>query len=88
MYFNGDKAEPTGKTKRMYGGLFYEYKMTEGHKIGQSAWTQRKPNEGMAEFNARLNPLTEGQKQSIKEQKEFWAERSSGRYKHLGGDTY
>ena len=30
-YFKGDKAEYTGKTEELYGGLFYEIKLLEGH---------------------------------------------------------
>lgn len=42
-YWHGDKAEYTGKSERMHGGLFYEVRLLEGHLKGQTKWTQRAP---------------------------------------------
>ena len=42
-YFHGDAMEYTGRTEDYAGGLFYEATLTEGHRKGQSIWTQREP---------------------------------------------
>ena len=39
----GDLAQYTGNSEVIYGGLFYEVIMLEGHMIGESKWTQRPP---------------------------------------------
>ena len=41
--WHGDRAEYTGKTQEMHGGLFHEIQMMEGHLKGQSKWTQQAP---------------------------------------------
>lgn len=43
-YINGDRAEYTGKTEVLHGGLFYEVKFTEGTKEGKTGVTQRAPD--------------------------------------------
>jgi hypothetical protein len=43
-YINGDRAEYTGKTEMLHGGLFYEVKFTEGTKEGKTGVTQRAPD--------------------------------------------
>lgn len=45
IYWKGDKAEYTGKTDCISGGLFYEIRLVEGHLKGQTKWTQREPKE-------------------------------------------
>lgn len=42
-YFYGDLAEYTGKSEKLYGGLFYEIRILEGHKQGDLKFTQRAP---------------------------------------------
>ena len=43
-YINGDRAEYTGNTETISGGLFYEVRFTEGAKNGKTAVTQRAPD--------------------------------------------
>jgi hypothetical protein len=43
VYFNGNGAVYTGKTQVLYGGLFYEAIMIEGHEKGKKKLTQRAP---------------------------------------------
>lgn len=45
VYHAGNKIEYTGITKEMYGGLFYQFRILDGHKKGQIGWTQRPPKE-------------------------------------------
>lgn len=42
-YWYGDLAEYTGNKKEMYGAMFYEIKLVEGHRKGQLKLTQREP---------------------------------------------
>ena len=42
-YFNGDKAEYTGKTEILYGAIGYEAVLVEGHHKGETIWTYRAP---------------------------------------------
>lgn len=42
-YRNGDKIRYTGKSETLYGGLFYEYEILDGHKKGQKGLTQQAP---------------------------------------------
>lgn len=43
-YIKGDRAEYTGNTETIGGGLFYEVRFTEGAKNGKTALTQRAPD--------------------------------------------
>lgn len=43
-YVNGDRAEYTGETQTIAGGLFYQVRYTEGTKNGETAVTQRAPD--------------------------------------------
>ena len=43
-HINGDRAEYTGNTETIHGGLFYEVKYTEGRKAGTTAVTRRSPD--------------------------------------------
>lgn len=43
-HVNGDRAEYTGQSVTLHGGLFYEVEFTEGAKQGQQAVTQRAPD--------------------------------------------
>ena len=43
IYWHGDKAEATGKTETIHGGLFYEYRLVEGHRAGELIVSQRTP---------------------------------------------
>ena len=40
-YFKGDEAEYTGKVETLYGGLFYEIELLEGHLKGHLKLTDR-----------------------------------------------
>lgn len=42
-YWKGDKAEYTGQTEELYGGVFYEIRMLEGHQVGQLKLTASAP---------------------------------------------
>lgn len=42
-YWYGDLAEYTGNKKEIYGVLFYEIRVLEGHRKGKLVWTQREP---------------------------------------------
>jgi GGDEF domain-containing protein/predicted RNA methylase len=46
FYHQGDRAEYTGESKKMFGGTFYEGKLVEGHRTGESVWTKDAPAEG------------------------------------------
>lgn len=46
IYFHGDAAEYTGKTDIIYGALFYEIRMVEGHRKGDLLWTTTPPVSG------------------------------------------
>lgn len=35
-YFKGDLAEFTGKTEKLYGGIFQEVVLLEGHLVGKT----------------------------------------------------
>lgn len=50
-YFNGDKAEYTGKTADIYGSTCYECKIVEGHKVGKLVWTYRAPGDNSLTAN-------------------------------------
>lgn len=41
IYWKGDLAEYTGKSEVIYGGLFYEYLLLEGHRKGDKIWSPR-----------------------------------------------
>ena len=43
-YFHGDATEYTGKTQFLYGGLFYEVRIIEGHLKGTLKLTQTPPD--------------------------------------------
>lgn len=43
LYFKGDLAEYTGKSKTLYGGLFYEIKLLEGHLKGEIRHVSKPP---------------------------------------------
>ena len=42
-YIHGDLAIYTGKSVTLYGGLFYEVLVTEGHMKGQIKHTSKPP---------------------------------------------
>ncbi|MFM0432325.1 hypothetical protein PQQ75_25165 [Paraburkholderia aspalathi] len=44
LYWHGDLARYTGATVTLYGGLFYEIEMLEGHMKGDFKLTQRAPS--------------------------------------------
>jgi hypothetical protein len=44
LYWKGDLARYTGKTVSLYGGLFYEIELLEGHMKGETKLTQRAPD--------------------------------------------
>ena len=39
IYWKGDLAEYTGKSEVLYGGLFHEYLLLEGHRKGDKIWS-------------------------------------------------
>ncbi|NDC49437.1 MAG: hypothetical protein EBZ61_10245, partial [Micrococcales bacterium] len=43
IYWKGDRAEYTGKSEVIYGGLFYEYKLLTGWQEGKKIWSLSKP---------------------------------------------
>jgi hypothetical protein len=43
IYWKGDLAEFTGNTMRLHGGLFYEYRLLEGHRKGDLIVSMRAP---------------------------------------------
>ena len=43
-YFHGDATEYTGKTQFLYGAMFYEVRIVEGHLKGTLKLTQTKPD--------------------------------------------
>jgi hypothetical protein len=43
-YWKGDRAEYTGKTMMLHGGLFFEVEMMEGRLVGQLKVTMHGPN--------------------------------------------
>lgn len=43
IYWRGDLAEYTGKSEVIYGGLFHEYVILEGHRAGDIIWSPRLP---------------------------------------------
>jgi hypothetical protein len=43
VYFHGDAAEYTGKAEMLYGKMFYEIKMIEGHLRGELRWSPTAP---------------------------------------------
>ena len=43
IYWKDDRAEYTGKSEVIYGGLFYEYKLLTGWKKGKKVWSVSKP---------------------------------------------
>lgn len=45
IYYKGDLARYTGKTKVMHGGTFYEVEMLNGHMRGALKVTVRAPVE-------------------------------------------
>jgi hypothetical protein len=62
VYFKGDRAEYTGESKTIGGGLFHEVELMEGHEKGQKKWVrdeEEKTNE-------------------IKQQQEGWQEQQAG----------
>ena len=46
-YWKGDRAEYTGKSMSMYGGVFFELKIVSGYMKGQIKWTQVSPSVGV-----------------------------------------
>ena len=42
-YYQGDKTTYTGKTRTLYGGLFYELLILEGIHEGETAFTATAP---------------------------------------------
>jgi len=43
IFWKGDMAIFTGKIEHLYGGKFYQYRLTEGHRRGDFIVSQRKP---------------------------------------------
>jgi hypothetical protein len=43
MYWRGDEAEYTGKTRVLYGAVFYVWRWIEGHRAGETFLTQTAP---------------------------------------------
>ena len=44
-YFKGDEAEYTGNSEKLYGKMFYEVILIEGHLQGKTRLTSRPPKE-------------------------------------------
>lgn len=45
IYWRGNKAKYTGKIEKLYGGVFWEIEILDGHMKGQKKFTPRDPNE-------------------------------------------
>lgn len=45
FHFKGDKVQYTGKSEKMYGGMFYEFVYLEGHKKGKKGHTPNSPDD-------------------------------------------
>ena len=43
VHWKGDRAEYTGNTEFLYGALFYELRLLEGRRKGQTVLTIRPP---------------------------------------------
>ncbi len=43
--FKGDKAEYTGRTEKLYGVLWYEVRLLEGHEKGKTKLVKFAPGE-------------------------------------------
>ncbi len=44
-YFMGDRAEYTGESRMLHGGLFFALLMLDGHLNGEERWTTRAPKQ-------------------------------------------
>lgn len=44
-YWQGDKAEYTGKYELLHGALFFELLLLEGHRNGERVWTLKAPKD-------------------------------------------
>jgi hypothetical protein len=42
-YFKGDAFVYTGKSEMIYGGVFYQIEMIEGHQKGEKKWIAKSP---------------------------------------------
>ena len=61
LYWNGKKAEYTGKKEVLYGTMFFEIRILEGHLRGQIKETSRCPECGLVfgQDQPALNPCFE-----------------------------
>jgi hypothetical protein len=62
-YLNGDKAEYIGTTQMLYGGLFYDLVIVEGHNKGKQVVSQTPPN---------------GESPFVKRNQEQWKKEQAG----------
>ena len=45
VFFKGDRCEYTGKTVKLYGGVFYEVRLIEGHLKGETRLVKEPKND-------------------------------------------